>query len=69
VNRQQAETGIYRLYLVAWAIFVFVVLVTFLLEADSANGERVAEVFLAVIGPWIGMKLGQWIYRGFVPKD
>jgi hypothetical protein len=68
MNREQFEVGALRLYQVGWLLLVLVTAGTFFMEIGSATVESFIGVVLAVAGPWFLLKLGKWVYRGFVPK-
>ncbi len=75
--RHRFEVGIQRLYYVLWGIgsplYVFMVIS----ETEDTHLKTHWELQLlwvglfsmAVIVPWVGMRLVRWVYRGFFPKE
>jgi hypothetical protein len=76
MNLVRFETGIQRLYYIAWAIiFAACVLIAggelFAAESrirEAAPGPAVLAAIAAAIVPLIAMHVIRWVYRGFVPK-
>lgn len=74
MTRQQFETGIQRLYYVAWVIFA--ITYSGAVYAKFGPGEYYAlgelKLFALVMGIWLvplaPMLAIRWIYRGFMPK-
>jgi hypothetical protein len=77
VQLKTFETGVQRLYYVAWLLFsgtgVLVNIDKLSLEyghiGDKDLIEFGASILAVCIGPWIAMRLFRWVYRGFNPLN
>lgn len=67
--RERFETGFFRLYQAGWGLLVAAMVAIAVMEGHRAPAEAAGMVLSAIIGPWLLMRLGRWVYRGFVPKD
>lgn len=68
MNLERFEAGFSRLYKAVWLLIASFGIFAALLKGHEFPEQAAATAVSVVVIPWVLMKIGRWVYRGFVPK-